>query len=197
MLHACLGVRVALGRDAARFHPLWIPAGARGDDERFLGAVAADASGDVDRGGRIDADRLEPVTLLDGAPIGALAAAADPDGDVVRRLRQEPDVVEGDVLAVERDGIVTPRGSEQVDDLVHAPSPIGELVAERLVLVGRPPDAHTGDDATACKRVDRRQRVGQLERVVHRRDQHARAQPHARRDGCAPRERDQWVVQMG
>jgi hypothetical protein len=114
----------------------------------------------------------------------------------MRRLRQEADVVERDVVAVEGDGIVAPRGAQQIDDLVHAGTAIREVVAQRGVLGRRPAHAEAGDHPAAGQCIDRSKRVRQLQWVVHRRDQHARAEADTARRGRTPRERDERVEQV-
>ena len=67
----------------------------------------------------------------------------------------------------------------------------------RAVVLGlRPADADAGDQPTAAQRVELASCVGQLERVVHADDEHARAEPDRRRGRRRPRERQQRVEQV-
>src|SRR5204863_8085392 len=126
------------------------------------------------RGGRlcgVEADRLETIASRDGPPVGRLAPSTDPDRDLVRGLREHADLVEVIVVAGEVDGIVTPAGAQQVDDLVGAAAAIVERLPEGFELARRPAHADAQCEPAATQRVEAGERVGQLEDAVARRDQ--------------------------
>ncbi len=124
----------------------------------------------------LQADRLEAVAARDGAPVRGLARPADPDRDLVRGLRQHADLVELVVLAVEARGVVTPARAQQVDDLVGRAAAVVEVVPERDELGFRPSHADGDREPTVAQAVEARERVRELERVVLRQHEHARAE---------------------
>src|SRR5262249_6903006 len=119
-------------------------------------------------------------------------AAADPDRRTARtvRLGLHRDVVEREVLAREAHVITAPQRLADLDGLEEASDPAlerhagrRELFADRRIVGG---EAHAQDHAALRGAIQGAHDVGQDDRVAQRRQQHARAEPHAT---CAARDR--------
>lgn len=110
--------------------------------------------------------------------------------------RQHPEIVEAREAAVERGRVVPPHHPPQVEHLVEAVAPVREVVAEGGVLPRGPPDADADGQPTGRQLVEAGELVGQLQRVVLGRHEHARAEPDGRRHRRRPREGDHRVEQV-
>jgi hypothetical protein len=187
---------VALAPDHVGLHALWIPARPERDGERRFRAVASHPLDDLRRALGIEADGVEAVAPLGGAPVRGFAAATDPDRDAVRGLGLHLHRVEVHELTVEVDRIRTPARAQDVEHLVHAAAAVGERLTEGGELGRRPPDAGADGQAPTRERVEAGQRVGEREWVVLGHDEHAGAEPDPLGRGCRPGKGEQRVVQV-
>src|SRR5690606_561356 len=81
-----------------------------------------------------------------------------------------------------------PHHPHRLDQLVEAPTPCGEVDPGRLELLAHPPDAEPRDEPPAGQPVDRREPLGEDERVVVRTDDDPGAEPDALRAARQVRE---------
>ena len=116
-----------------------------------------------------------------------LARSADPDrrARLLHRARPLPDVLEAPARAGVLRPLVGERDGDRVDRLVGDRAALGERHAERVELAFDVAGADADDRAAARERVERRERLGGLQRVLVRGDEHVRHHARARR--AAPR----------
>ena len=119
-----------------------------------------------------------------GAAQGGLVAAAEPDRHVraLRRQRREAHLVPGMETAVERTRVAAPQLAPDGHGLGQIRAALAEAIAiaQVLELCLVPAHAHAHDQPAAGQRIDRRQLLGQLDRVAHGHDDDAGAQLHRR-----------------
>ena len=119
-------------------------------------------------------ERVEAVAVPDDAPQQRAVQrhAAEPHPRPLRpeRLRLEVHVVEREVPALERRGRLLPRALHRHQLLVEDGAALVERHAERLVLVLVPRHGRLHDEAPLGQQVERRELLGEQQRMAQRRD---------------------------
>ena len=126
-------------------------------------------------------DRVERVPELRRAAACGPARAGDPDWRMgaLHGLRRERGALAGVEPAFVGDGVVRPELLHQRERVVGARPPVREVLPEDLELLLEPADADPEDEPAAGELVHLRDLLRDLERVVHREHDDARAQPDA------------------
>ena len=121
----------------------------------------------------------------------ALGLASHPDRKVLlKRLRLEHDLVEGDELTVEGWRIGCPQLDHRIDVFIGHSAPGCERNAEGAELPLGPARQRHDDEASAREMIERCKRLGQLDRPVIRNDHEARDLDRPCRSEDEPRRRE-------
>ena len=120
--------------------------------------------------------REDPVGETRGAADGGLGAAADEDGDPRRGRRPDGERREVVDSAPVGERLARPCLREDPEDLVHGRAATTGIGAEPGELDLRPAKPETQHQPAVAEQLDGRRVLGQAERVVHRREDDARAE---------------------
>ncbi len=151
----------------------------------------------VDAGGGVLGREREPVPALaprDGPPVGRRAVAADDDRDrALHGAGMGVDAGEVGEAAVELGSLVVPEAGHGVEELVRHGAALGEVGADGAELGLEVADADAEREAPTGEHVQRRQLLGQHDRVALREDHDPGRQPDPRRRRGGERERQERV----
>ena len=119
---------------------------------------------------------IQPSPARRDAAQRGLARPADPDrrARLLHRPRPLPDVLEAPAGPGVLRPLVGERGGDRVDRFVGDRTALGERDAERVELAFDVTGADTDDRAAARERVERRERLRGLQRMLVRGDEHVR-----------------------
>ena len=118
----------------------------------------------------------QPVAQPSG-PLGRdRVAAGQPDlrAGALRRLRCHVQVVVPVVAPFEGERPVGPRPPDDLDALLHQPSPVAPIDAEHVELLQLVPEAEAQPEPASRQEIDDRGLLGHVERVVQRQQEHGR-----------------------
>ena len=111
-----------------------------------------------------------------GAPDGGLRATADEHRDPCRWPRPDGERREVVDRALVGERLAAPRLRQDPEDLVHGRPATAGIGTEPRELHLRPPESEAQDQPAVAQQLDRRRVLGQAQRVVHRREDDARAE---------------------